>query len=299
LKNVTGQGKEPVTAQIAQSNGGAESRFISVDGTNLHFVIKGTGRALILIHGNPGSCQDWTHLYEPLGSRYQVLGFDRPGHGHSERSDRTGPVTVEVQARLLAGALSEFQIDRPILVGHSWGAALALTYALSYPVAGLVLLAPAAYEGDDGVSFLTKLPALPLIGDILNILFTPLVSGWLVRSDLKKAFAPDSVPENYLRHALAEWTSPTRVKWYSIDDALLNESLPKLTPRYPELNVPASILTGDADEIVPPEENALRLQRVLPNSELIVLPNTGHQVLFTQPEAVLRAIDHVAEMSAT
>ena len=90
---------------------------------------------------------------------------------------------------------------------------------------------------------------------------------------------------------------PKKVKWYSVDDALLNESLPKLSPRYSELNVPTAIVTGDSDLIVPAQENAHRLQEALPNSHLTVLRHTGHQVPFTRPGAVIEALDRVASLA--
>jgi len=312
--NVTGRLKQRyVASRVAHKHVQAESKFVNVEGTNLHFVIKGCGRPVVLVHGNPGSCQDWTRLYSPLADRYQAFAFDRPGHGHSDRPNHGGDVTVEVQAQLLCAALDQLRVERPILIGHSWGGALALAYALTYPrdVAGLVLLAPAVYESDDGVSFLSKLPAWPVVGDVMNFLFTPLIGGWLVRTDLQKAFAPDAVPKHYLRHTLAEWTRPTKVKWYSVDDALLNESLPKLSPRYSELldsndhgsnghsrlRIPISIVTGDSDLIVPAEENSRRLHQALPGSELIVLEKTGHQILFTRPGAVIEAVNRVASVA--
>jgi pimeloyl-ACP methyl ester carboxylesterase len=250
----------------------------------------------VLIHGNPGSCRDWDQVYAPLAKNYRAYAFDRPGHGHSDRPNRTGGVTVDVQARLLNASLQELKVERPILVGHSWGAALAVVYALLYPdqVAALVLLAPAVYESDDGVSYLSKLPGWPVIGDVLNFLFTPLLGAWLVRTDLTKAFAPHKVPHAYLRHTLAEWTRPQKVKWYSVDDALLNSSLPAFTPRYPELKLPIAIVSGDSDLIVPAAENAHRLHGALPQSTLTVLEQTGHQIPFTQAQAVLDAVDSVA-----
>ena len=311
--NATGRLKQAyIASRVAHDHPQAQSKFVNVEGANLHFVIRGAGRPVVLIHGNPGSCHDWWRLYGPLAARYQAFAFDRPGHGHSDRPNHNGDVTVEVQARLLCAALDELRVERPILVGHSWGGALALAYALLYPsdVSGLVLVSPAAYESDDGVSFLSKLPGWPVIGDVVNFLFTPLLSAWLVRTDVTKAFAPDPVPHHYLRHVLSEWTRPKKVKWYSVDDALLNESLPKLSQRYAELlnqngsaahdaklRIPISIVTGDSDQIVPLEENARRLHQALPGSELIVLPNTGHQVPFTRPDAVVKAIERVAEES--
>jgi pimeloyl-ACP methyl ester carboxylesterase len=294
---ITGRLKQAyVSSRVAHEYGQAKSQFVNVEGSNFHFVIKGNGRPVVLIHGNPGSCQDWSRLYTPLSARYQALAFDRPGHGHSDRPNHNGALTVEVQAKLLCAALDQLRVEQPILVGHSWGGALALVYAMLYPrdVAGLVLLAPAVYESDDGVSFLSKLPAWPVIGDVMNFLFTPLIGAWLVRTDLAKAFSPDSVPKKYLRHSLSEWTRPKKVKWYSIDDALLNTSLPKLSSDYSQVTVPTMILTGDSDQIVPAKENAYRLHEALPQSELIVLPRTGHQIPFTKPEAVVDAIDRVA-----
>jgi pimeloyl-ACP methyl ester carboxylesterase len=115
-----------------------------------------------------------------------------------------------------------------------------------------------------------------------------------VRTDLAKAFAPDKVPPAYLRHTLAEWTRPAKVKWYSIDDALLNTSLPAFTPRYSELQLPVAIVTGDSDQIVPAAENAHRLHDALSHSTLTVLERTGHQIPFTQAPIVIKAIDEVA-----
>lgn len=298
--SVTGRLKHKyIASRVAHDYPLAESVFVKVDGANLHFVIKGSGRPVVFIHGNPGSCQDWSRLYGPVSSRYRMLAFDRPGHGHSQRPNHRD-LTVDLQAAMLHEALHKLAIERPILVGHSWGAALALVYAMQFAdeVAAAVVLAPAAYESDDGVSFLSKLPGWPIIGDAVNFLFTPLLGAWVVRTDLAKAFSPDPVPKKYLRHVLSEWTRPKKVKWYSVDDALLNQSLPNLTPGYVDLRIPVSIVTGDADQIVPVDENAHRLYDALPHSKLTILERTGHQIPFTQPDAVLEAIDTVAAMTS-
>jgi pimeloyl-ACP methyl ester carboxylesterase len=274
------------------------SQFVTVNGTRLHFVIKGAGRPVVLIHGNPGSCQDWTRLLGPLSIHNKAIAFDRPGHGHSDRPKHE-EATVEVQARLLHDALNQLKIERPVVVGHSWGGALALVYAMNYPkeVAGVVLVAPAIYESQDSDSFLTKLPAVPVVGDAVNFVLTPLFAASVVRSDLKKAFSPDPVPKNYLRSVLSEWTRPKKVKWYSIDDALLNDCLKKYSPRYSEMHAPLSILAGDSDLIVPEKDNAERLHQVLPKSHLVILTKTGHQIPFTRSQAVIDEIYRVLKVS--
>jgi len=298
---VTGPLKERyVASRVSHRHPRAVSKFVTIDDARLHFVIKGAGRPVVLIHGNPGSCEDWSRLYGPLSAKYQAISFDRPGHGHSDRPNHRD-LTVEVQAEMLRNALNELRVDRPILVGHSWGGALALAFALEFPqdVAGLVLLAPAAYLSDDGVSFISKLPAIPIIGDLFNFALSPLIAASVVRSDLKKAFSPDGVPPHYLRSVLSEWTRPKKVKWYSVDDALLNQSLPSVSNRYQEIRAPLAIVTGDSDLIVRSEENAHRLHQSMPGSHLKVLPRTGHQIPFTQPQLVVEMIDLVSGQGST
>ena len=270
---------------------------MTVNGTRLHYIVQGTGRPVVFVHGNPGSGQDWMAEFVPLASRHKVIAFDRPGHGRSQRP-KHGDATVEVQAQLLHDALAQLRIDRPILVGHSWGAALALVYAINYPneVAGLVVVAPAAYESHDG-SFLTGLPSVPVIGDAANYVLTPLIGASVVRGELKKAFSPDPVPKNYLKAVLSEWTKPSKVRAYARDEDLYNPSVKKFSPRYAEIAVPISIVTGDADLIVSEKENAARLHEALPKSRLIVLPKTGHQIPFTHPQSVIEEIERVQRIS--
>jgi len=110
--------------EIQPERSQSTSKFVTVDGTRLHFIIKGTGRPVVLIHGNPGSGQDWTRLFGPLAAHNKAIAFDRPGHGQSQRP-KHGDVTVEVQARLLHDALSQLHVERSILVlGRCAGACL-------------------------------------------------------------------------------------------------------------------------------------------------------------------------------
>ncbi len=276
----------------------ATSKFVTVDGTRLHFLIAGAGRPVVLIHGNPGSGQDWTRVFGQLAARHKAIAFDRPGHGQSQRPKHID-ATIEVQARLLHDALQQLHIERPIIVGHSWGGTLALVYAINYPkeLSGLVVVAPAVYGNQDEGSFLTSLPGVPVIGDAANFVLTPLIGASIVRGELKKAFSPDPVPKNYLQSVLSEWTKPNKVKAYSLDAALLNDCVKKFSPRYAEIRVPVSILAGDSDLIVPEKENAEHLHQTIQRSRLLILPRTGHQIPFTRPQIVIDEIERMQRLS--
>jgi pimeloyl-ACP methyl ester carboxylesterase len=276
------------------------SRFVTVNGTRLHYIVQGTGPPVVLIHGNPGSAHDWMPVLTTLALHHRVIAFDRPGHGYSQRP-KHGEATVEVQAELIHNALAQLRVERPIVVGHSWAGALALIYAINYAneVAAVLLVAPAVYESHDGGSFLNGLSTVPVISDAANYMFTPLLGSSMIRSELKKAFSPDPVPQNYQHTALTEWTKPGRVKAYALDDTTFNSSLRKISPLYPEIAVPLSILAGDSDLIVSGKENALRLHEAVPQSRLVILPRTGHEVPFTKPQSVIGEIERLLRLSMT
>jgi alpha-beta hydrolase superfamily lysophospholipase len=122
---------------------GVEDHFVVVENLRVHYIATGTGRTVVMIHGNAGNVADFDFGTVALLSReYRVVAIDRPGHGSSGRPTQKA-ATIEYQAQLLHQTLTSLGISQPILVGHSWGAALALAYSLKYPgeVSGMVLLA--------------------------------------------------------------------------------------------------------------------------------------------------------------
>src|SRR6185369_12385260 len=124
-------------AWVAQRAHSAETRnppagsFINVEDTQVHYLERGQGTPIVLLHGNTLRLEDFvaSGLIERLARHYRVLAFDRPGFGHSERP-RNRLWTAEAQAALLRKALSALGIERPIVLGHSWGTLVALALAL-------------------------------------------------------------------------------------------------------------------------------------------------------------------------
>lgn len=274
-------------------------QFVSANGLRLHFVSKGAGRPIVFIHGNPGSHQDFSrNLLGELSESYRAVAFDRPGHGHSERH-QGATVTVEVQARILRRALKQLSIERPIIVGHSWGGAVALAMALERQedLAGLVLLAPAAYPGDTA-QWWTLLPNVPWLGNFFLKTLTPLLGRRIVSSSLKEAYHPQPVQEDYAQAAAALWTRPEQIRACASDDRSLDGSLNLLSERYPEIRLPVVIVTGDSDLLVKPEEHACRLHQSISGSKLIRLQGVGHQIPQTRPESVVEAIEMTWDLDA-
>ena len=274
-------------------------QFVSVGGLKLHYVNKGSGRPVVLIHGNPGSHQDYSlGVFGQVAQSFHAFAFDRPGHGYSERRDGL-KATVEVQARLLRDALRKLSIEKPLLVGHSWGGALALAAAIEYEdeLSGLVLLAPAAYPSDSS-EWWSILPNVPLLGNLVIKTLTPLIGRGIVKYGLKDAYHPEPVQQDYLRLAEALWTRTERVRACVYDERTLSASLRVLSQHYSEIRLPVVIVTGDSDLLLKPDEHARLLHRTIPGSKLVVLPRTGHQIPQTHPESVIEAIEIAWELTA-
>ena len=125
-----------------------QGAFVTVEGVRLHYVSRGNGQPVVLIHGDGGSVYDWTmSILDRVAQDHRAIAFDRPGFGYSERPpDGASPF---VQARLIHWAVEALGLKAPIVVGHSRGGNVALAYALTYPadVAGVVTLAAAPHGG--------------------------------------------------------------------------------------------------------------------------------------------------------
>ncbi len=296
ISELEAQPLEHVLDQTARNYLG---EFVSVAGLRLHYASKGSGRPVVFIHGNPGSYQDYslTMLGETARS-YRALAFDRPGHGYSERPDGAG-MTVEVQADLLRQALQKLAVETPIIVGHSWGGSVALAMALQCEddLAGLVLLAPAAYPSE-GPQWWASLPNLPVFGKLILKVLTPLIGRRLIKDNLRDAYHPQPIQEDYLKAAEELWTRDSQVKACAYDDTSLDRSLAELSKQYQEIRLPTVIVTGDSDVLLKPAEQAARLHRSIPGAELICLPKTGHQIPLTHPGSVNHAITRVMELIA-
>ena len=109
-------------------------QFITVQGVLLHYVERGTGTPLILLHGNGSMIEDFesSGLIDLAAKQFRVIVFDRPGFGHSERP-RATIWTPEAQATLIAAALKKIGVSKAIILGHSWGTLVSLALAINYP----------------------------------------------------------------------------------------------------------------------------------------------------------------------
>lgn len=270
--------------------------FVFADGVKLHFVVSGSGKPVILLHGNDGTLNDFTmSIFGALSRRYKTIAFDRPGHGESGAPEHM-VATPEVQARLLHTALRKMGVVRPLLVAHSWSGSLALSYALQFPneLSGIVTLGAMAYETKEAKPKTTYYAMqVPVINAFLGRIYKA-AGRTSIENQLDEAFAPDAVPQSYKEKFLSLLFRMSQMKAAASDEITLNPCLKHMSPDYPKINVPVIIVVGSEDKTVPPSEHSYPLHKAILNSKLIVLQNAGHELQFTRPTEVIKAIDMAA-----
>ncbi len=148
-------------------------KFVKAGGVDIHYVEMSPaapqGAAIVLVHGASGNLGDMVESLMPeLSKTHRVLAFDRPGHGWSGRPDRADITDPAAQAEVLHEALAHLGVTRPVLLGHSWGGAVATAYALKFPdaLSGLLVLAGATHVWEGETSWYHKLVRQPVVGEI-------------------------------------------------------------------------------------------------------------------------------------
>ena len=269
-------------------------RTITVDGIPLHYVERGNGPAVVLIHGNLVTLDDMdaSGLVGRLAVDHRVLAFDRPGFGHSPRP-RDRLWTPATQARVLHEAMKALGVEQAVVVGHSMGALIATSLALDFPdaVSRLVLLGGYYYPKLRLDVLLIAPVAFPVVGDVLRHTAAAVASRMSLKLAVKAMFAPNEVPPNYLRAVPREMlVRPQQLRANAEDATFMTPAASRNAKRYGELRMPVTILAGADDAIVNPEDHAMRLHAEVAGSRLVIVPGAGHMVHHDAPAEVVAAV---------
>lgn len=276
--------------------------FVEVDGVRLHHSDRGEGRPVVLLHGNAVTGDDYNTsgvAERLLAGPCRVVVFDRPGFGHSDRP-RGRVWTAAAQAELLHKALKQLGVERPVVVGHSWGTLVALAYAVRHPAdtAGLVLLSGYYFPTLRLDALMVAPAAVPVLGDVLRYTLSP-VFGWINMPLLKRAmFAPSKVTDRFkAEYSNAMALRPSQIRATAADGTTMVPAAMGLRAHYGELSMPVAIVAGDGDLVVR-KRQAERLNGAVPGSSLEIVEGAGHMVHHVATDRVVEAIASVVGASA-
>jgi len=276
--------------------------FIDVHGLRLHVIDHGprSSAAIVMIHGASSNALDIDRaIGGPLTQRFRVVAIDRPGHGYSERGfDMDTPAA---QARLLRAALRRIGVERAVLVGHSYGTAVAAALALEDPAlaVGMVLIAPATHPWPGGgISWHNRLAAVPFAGPAFTTFFT-LPLGWFVMENaVTGSFRPDPAPEGYTKaSAIPLILRPATFVANAQDLVALLPAVKEMQPNYGRLPRGMLVISGTMDPIVAPSIHTEGMLRDAPGARVMWLEGVGHMPHWSRFSG--RVIEAIAEEAGT
>jgi pimeloyl-ACP methyl ester carboxylesterase len=284
-------------ARRAEKEHPATGKFLDVDGVRLHFIDRGDGPAVVLLHGNGSMARDFqsSGLIDVLARKYRVIAFDRPGYGYSTRP-RDRFWTPEAQGRLLCAALQNLGVSKATFVGHSWGTLVSLAARLARPecVRGLVLISGYYFPGLRLDVALFAPPAIPVLGDVLRYTISPVLAAIIARPLIRKMFSPCEVPAEFDQGFPVPLTlRPWHIRASAEEAAAMVPAAASLRKRFGEIAHPLILIAGAGDRIVDVEKQSLRLRREIPHAELHILPGLGHMLHYFAQQPILNAIDAV------
>jgi pimeloyl-ACP methyl ester carboxylesterase len=123
--------------------------YAEVNGINLYFETRGTGRPMILLHGGLGSGEMFGPTLPVLAEQHQVIAVDLQGHGRTADIDR--PIDIRLMADDIAALIDHLRLDKPDVVGYSLGGGVALFTAVKYPDKVRRLVAASAHAWRDAI----------------------------------------------------------------------------------------------------------------------------------------------------
>jgi pimeloyl-ACP methyl ester carboxylesterase len=246
-------------------------------------------RELVMLHGQPGSGAEWQQVLGRLPRELHAVALDRPGYG----SSRQAAGGFAANARAVVSDLDSRAVRRAVLVGHSYGAGVALSAAQLAPrrVEALVLLAsvgPACLNGWD------RLLAAPIAGRVCALSawwLTP----WFARARLARIARlrgrPIAAHEHVNWHIWGHSHHAHGQLWrtFLTEQRALVEELDELICAVPEVRAPVLLLADPQDALIP-VETTRRLHAALPHSRLQLLEGVGHHLPRRAAHAVADAI---------
>ena len=265
------------------------SKFVDIDGMQVHYREAGKGMPIVLIHGTGSSLHTWDEWALKLKENYRVIRMDLPAFG------LTGPnknrdYSIDKYTQFLEEFVAKLKLDSMILAGNSLGGNIAWNYASKNPekVQKLILVNASGLPTNKPQPWIFKMAKIP----VLNKLFLYITPRSIIEDNLKQVYQDDTKITDALITRFHDLTLREGNRKAFIDRAKIDftpsETLKK--EQLQNLQIPTLLIWGAMDTWIP-VTNGKKMNALLPNSKLVVLQNSGHVPMEENPTESLMVLN--------
>lgn len=289
------RGNNTLSVNTIQIPGNLNDKTIEISGIKIRYLQIGEGQDIFLIHGSPGSIEDWEPVIGALASHYRVTAYDRPGQGFSN-AENIG-YNLEHNAHIAFGLINKLNLKNVIVVGHSYGGGVIMALAVKNPhqIKAFITIGGATYPSGH-INPILYLIKIPVLGSRLVALAARFIGPQMIKKGIIQAFKPNEniIPKNFVNIRLKIWLQTKVLISTAREEMNLTSDLKKIIPAFGRISKKFFIIHGDEDTLVP-KSCSLKLHKVINNSKLLIYSNTGHQVQYVRPNSLVRIIKKAAE----
>lgn len=270
--------------KIAYTN--EHSKFMEIDGMQVHYRDEGTGFPIVLIHGTASSLHTWNEWTEELKKNYRIIRMDIPAFGITGPNE-TGDYSIKSYTNFLDKFLTKINVEKFYLAGNSLGGNIAWNYTAEHPekVEKLILVDASGLPTNKEQPAIFKMAKTP----VLNSLFLYVTPKFFIKKNMKEVYADenkitDELVTRYHKMALRVGNRQAFIDRAKMDFKLDSKAnLDKLK----SIQTPTLLIWGANDNWIPLKSVGIKMDSVLPNSKLVVLENSGHVPMEENPEESL------------
>lgn len=241
---------------------------VHVHGTDINYIVEGQGTDIILLHGWGQNIAMMQPIHDHLKQFHRVWTLDFPGFGDSPEP----PTAWDVYeyAKMLTAFIQEMGIEKPTLMGHSFGGRIAIIYAgQQNPVHKVVLFDAAGVKPKRGLDYYARVYSYKAAKKVMSI---PGLQGIQAKMQARSGSADYQNASPIMKQVLSK---------------VVNEDLQHLMPK---MEIPVLLIWGELDDATPVSDAKI-MEAKMPNAGLVVLPGVGHYAYLERLPQVLTILD--------
>ena len=270
------------------------TKFLNVGNEKIRYIQKGKGKDILLIHGTPGSLNDWDTIIDTLAEKHRVTAFDRLGHGYSSAIDYT--YHIQDNATFVEKLILKLNLKSPLVVGHSYGGSTVACLAVNSKLKDvnyIIIDSPLySYLAD----FKFKLVAIPILGKVISFISSFTIAKKEIKEGVSELFY--SLKKQKIEELVQErqniWKQPKVIYSKSKESVNYQKDLESMSNNYKNINSKITIITSK-ELLGTYKDDCEKFHSEVKNSKLIVLDETGHYIQLEKPKEVINIITNILD----